>query len=124
MNAFRKYNKLLFFPITYNHETYVKDTRNQEIFLDKKKINGGTNEDITNFFRLKKGVKGIKDTILRNIKNLFKHEEEGKYYKAVRVNDFWSNNYIEYKSNCDKSRILSVEEYLDKNRPYLKSVNN
>ena len=53
MNAFRKYNKLLFFPITYNHETYVKDTRNQEIFLDKKKINGSTNEDITNFFRLK-----------------------------------------------------------------------
>ena len=42
-----------FFPITYNHETYVKDTRNQEIFLDKKKINGSTNEDITNFFRLK-----------------------------------------------------------------------
>ena len=113
-----------FFPIAYNHETYVKDTRNQEIFLDKKKINGSTNEDITNFFRLKKGVKGIKDEVLRNIKNLFKHEEEGNYYKAVRVNDFWSNNYIEYKSNCDKSRILSVEEYLDKNRPYLKSVNN
>ena len=113
-----------FFPITYNHETYVKDTRNQEIFLDKKKINGSTNEDITNFFRLKKGVKGIKDEVLRNIKNLFKHEEEGNYYKAVRVNDFWSNNYIEYKSNCDKSRILSVEEYLNKNRPYLKSVNN
>ena len=57
-----------FFPITYNHETYVKDTRNQEIFLDKKKINGSTNEDITNFFRLKKGVKGIKDEVLRNIR--------------------------------------------------------
>ena len=57
-----------FFPITYNHERYVKDTRNQEIFLDKKKINGSTNEDITNFFRLKKGVKGIKDEVLRNIR--------------------------------------------------------
>ena len=93
-------------------------------FQTRKKINGSKNEDTTNFFRLKKGVKGIKDEVLRNIKNLFKHEEEGNYYKAVRVNDSWSNNYIEYKSNCDKSRILSVEEYLDKNRPYLKSVNN
>ena len=43
-------------------------------------------------------------------------KKEKNCYKPVRVNNFWSNNYIEYKSNSNKNRILSVEEYLDKIR--------
>ena len=35
----------------------------------------------------------------RNIKNIFEHEEEENYYKSVRVNNFWNNSYIAYKSN-------------------------
>ena len=35
-----------------------------------------------------------------------------------------SNNYIEYKSNGDRNKTLSVEEYLNKIRPYLKNVIN
>ena len=83
------------------------------------------NKDIRNLFRLKKGVKGIKDIVLRNIKNLFEYEKEEKiYYKPVRVNNFWNNNYIEYKSYGDKNTILSIEEYLDKIRPYLRDIKN
>ena len=49
------------------------------------------------------------------------HEEEN-YYKPVRVNTFWSNNCIEYEGNSDKT---SVEESLNKVRPYLKdTINN
>ena len=82
-------------------------------------------KDIRNLFRLKKEVKGIKDIVLRNINNFFEYEkEEESYYKPVRVNSFWSNNYIEYKSNDDKNRILSAEEYLDKIRPYLRDIIN
>ena len=55
--------------------------------------------------------------MLRNIKNLFEHEEEN-YQKPVRVNKFWSNNYTEYESNTDRNKTLSVEEYLNKMRPY------
>ena len=62
-----------------------------------------------------KEVKRIKDIVLRNIKNLF---------ELVRVNNFLSNDYIEYKSNGDKNRILSVEEYLDKVIPCLKDIVN
>ena len=40
-------------------------------------------------------------------------KKEENYYKPVRVNNFWRNNYI-YKSNGDKNKILSVEEYLNK----------
>ena len=31
---------------------------------------------------------------LRDIENLFEHEEVGNFYKPVRVSNFWSNNYI------------------------------
>ena len=47
-----------------------------------------------------------------------KHEEEN-YYKPVSVNNFWSNNYIEYESNGDTNKTLSVEEYFNKISPYL-----
>ena len=59
-------------------------------------------KDIRNLFRLKKEVKDIKDMVLRNTKNLFEYKkEEENYYKSVKVNNFWSNNSIEYKSNGD-----------------------
>ena len=44
--------------------------------------------DIRNLFRLKKETKSIKDGILRDIKNIFEHEEEENYYKPVRINNF------------------------------------
>ena len=79
-------------------------------------------KDKGNLSRLKKEVKGIKDIVLRNIKNLFEYgKEEKTYYKPIRVNS-WSNNYIEYRSNGDKNKILSVEEYLYKIRPYLRDI--
>ena len=42
----------------------------------------------------------------------------------MRVSNVWSNNYIEYKSNSDKNKTLSIEEYLNKSRPYLKDIIN
>ena len=104
-------------------EKIIKDTRN--LFRLKNEQNDTAIKDIRNFFRLKKEVKGIKDIVLRNIEKIFEYEkEEENYYKPVRVNNFWSNNYIEYKSKGDKNKILSVEEYLDKIRPYLKDIIN
>ena len=44
--------------------------------------------------------------------------------KLVRVSNFWSNNYIEYESKGDKNKTLSVGEYFNKIRPYLKDINN
>ena len=72
----------------------------------------------------KKETKAIKDRIQRAIKNLFEHEEEENYCKPVKVSNFWSNNYIEYKTNGDRNKTLSVEEYLTKIRPCLKDIIN
>ena len=45
----------------------------------------------------------MKDIVLKNIKNLFEYEKQKENYKPVTVNNFWSNNYIEYKSNSNKN---------------------
>ena len=42
--------------------------------------------------------------MLRDIKNLFEHEEEENYYKPVRLCN--SNNYTEYTSNGDGNKTL------------------
>ena len=77
--------------------------------------------DIRNLSNTRNSNKAIKDIILRDIKNLYEHEEES-YHKPVRVNNFWINNYIEYESNTDRNRTISVEEYLNKIRLYLKDI--
>ena len=50
--------------------------------------------------------------------------KEENCYKPVRVNNFWNSNYIEYKSNWDRNKTLSVEEYFDKIRLYSKDIIN
>ena len=74
-----------------------------------------------NLFRQGKETKAFKDSKPRDVKNIFEHEGKS-YYKPVRVKNFWSNNYIEYES---RNKTLSVKEYLNKVRPYLKDfINN
>ena len=102
-------------------EKIIKDIRN--LFRLKKELNYTAIKDIRNLFRQEKETKAIKDRIRRDIKTVFEHKEEN-YYKPVRVNNFWSNNYIEYESNGDRNKTLSVAEYLNKIRPYLKNINN
>ena len=63
----------------------------------------------------------MKIRTVRDIRKLFKHEKED-YYKTVRMGKLWSNNYIKYKSDGDRNKTLSTEEYLNKVRPYLKDI--
>ena len=58
-----------------------------------------------------------------DIKNLFeKDKDEENHLKPVR--NFGCKNHIKYKSNSDRNKGLSVEEYLNKIDPYLKDINN
>ena len=52
------------------------------------------------------------------------NKQKKNYYKPIKVNTFWSSNYIKYKLNGDKNGILSVEEYLNKIMPYLTDIIN
>ena len=42
----------------------------------------------------------------------------------MKVGNFWINNYIEYESKGDRNKILSVEEYLNETKLYLKYIIN
>ena len=39
-----------------------------------------------------------------------------------RVSNFWNNKYIEYESNGGKNRNLSLDEYLNKIKPYSMNI--
>ena len=109
--------------LSLQKENIIKDISN--LFRLKKEQNFTAIKDIRHLFREEKEAKAIKNRILRHIKNLSEHEkEEENYCKPVRVSNFWSNSYIEYKSNGDRSKTLSVKEYLNKISPYLKDIIN
>ena len=76
-----------------------------------------------NLFIMKKENIAIKNRIFRKIRNLSKHAEEN-HYTPGRVGDFWNKNCNEYERNGDRDKTLSVEEYLNKIRPYLKDIIN
>ena len=40
----------------------------------------------------------------------------------VRIVDAFSSNYIEYKSNGDKDKTLTIKYYLDQFKPYLRGA--
>ena len=46
------------------------------------------------------------------------------YYKSIRTGNAFSSNYIEYESNGDKDKNLSIYDYLDMVRQYLSDIIN
>ena len=97
--------------LSLENDNMIKDKRN--LFRVKKELNYTAFIDIRNLFRLEKETKAIKDKTLKDIKNLFGHEKENNY-KSVRVNNYWSNNYIEHGRSGNRNKSPSVEEYLIK----------
>ena len=99
-------------------DNIIKDARN--LFRLKKERNSNTSKDIRNLL-LNKKDEAIKGRVLRDITKLF---EKGKkdYYKLVE--NFGSRNYIEFESNRDRNKALSIKEYLNKIRPYLTFIIN
>ena len=71
--------------------------------------------------KIKKNERLIKDEIIRDMRTLFEQQEED-YYKPKRVCSFCNNNCIEYESNGDKNNNLSLDQYLNKIKPYLKEI--
>ena len=59
--------------------------------------------------RLKKENESIKD---RDIRNLFEYEDKD-YYQQLILYNFWTNNDIEYESNSDRNKALTVERHVN-----------
>ena len=62
----------------------------------------------------------IKEKVIFGIIMTLNKEED--YYESKRVRNVWNNNYIEYESNGDKNRNLSLDEYRNKIKTYLRNM--
>ena len=56
------------------------------------------------------------------ISNLFNWIAKENYYKPIEIKSAFDDSYIEYKSRGDNNDNLSLEEYLNIIRPYLKDM--
>ena len=53
---------------------------------------------------------------------MFDNIDNDDYYKPILVKSSFDENYKCYESRGDKDKKLSIEQYLDMIRPYLKLV--
>ena len=67
-------------------------------------------------------IQEIKKFFYNPKNNLFKRKEYS--YKPIRIGNAFSSKYIEYKSNGDKDKTLSIKGYLDEIRPSLSDMIN
>ena len=81
--------------------------------IKRNETEGKIIKDIRNLFKSKGKDNAIKDKLLRDIRTLFESDEDD-YYKPIRTGNAFSSNYIEYESNGDKNKSLSVKEYRNK----------
>ena len=58
--------------------------------------------------------------IIRDLRALYESEED--YYEPQKTKGAFNDNYIEYESNGNKDKRLSIEEYLNMIRAYLSNV--
>ena len=86
---------------TNTTKNYSKPARVNNVYGGQKKLRKPTIKKQSD----DKIIKAIKGRLITDIKNLFEQEEKD-YYKPVRVGNFYSNNYIEYKTNGDRNKTI------------------
>ena len=69
---------------------------------------------------MKKENEAFKDRKIREIRTLFKQEDDNN--KPIRVGNFWNNTYMGYESSGCRNTNLTVKGYLDKIKPYLGDI--
>ena len=77
-------------------------------------------KSVRNLFKPKKWNELINDKIIRDIRTLF--EQESDYYKLMKVGSSWIKNFIEYESNGDRNKNLSVKKCFNKIKIYLRDI--
>ena len=73
----------------------------------------------------RKRILSYKDEIVSLFKT--KTSKQAVYGKGIKQKtiwrkNFWNNNYIVYESNDLSNKDLTLEEYLDKLKPYLRDI--
>ena len=69
------------------------------------------------------GNDGLDYKGMRQIENLFNEINED-YYRPIKTKGAFNDNYMEYESRGDKDKNLSIEDYLDIIKPFLRDMIN
>ena len=77
------------------------------IGVRKKQSEENIIKSIKSIFKLKEENEAIKHRIIRDIRTLFKQEDD--YYEPIRVRTFWNKNHIEYERSRDRNKNLVKE---------------
>ena len=88
--------------------------------VGKKQSKKNIIKSIRNKFKLKKENEAMKDRFIKDIRTLFKVEDDN--YKPVSVGNFWNSNYLKNESSGNRNQNLSVNKYLDKIKLYLRDI--
>ena len=87
--------------------------------------------DLLGAFKKSELFKGIKEIrkenhdenkIIRDLRVLYEPKED--YYEPQKIKSAFGDDYIEYESNGDKGKTLSIEDYLNMFLTYLRSIIN
>ena len=108
--------------LSLEEETRIKDIRN--IFTLNNELNYTAFKYTRNSFRIKKETKAIEIEYLEILRIFLSMKKNKILINKVRASNFWTNSYIEYESNADRNKTLSVEEHLDKTKQHLKDIIN
>ena len=95
-----------------NKKRYTKRLQEIEEYIKK------LNEDLNKLGRNQ--YNDNKDLEYEGIKEIEIIEEN--YYKPIKTKHAFDDDYIEYESRGDKDNNLSLVEYLDIIRPYLRDM--
>ena len=49
-------------------------------------------------------------------------KDDDDYFKPERLSNFQNNNYIEYKSNSNRNKNLSIDKNFNKTGPNLRNI--
>ena len=61
---------------------------------------------------------------MRNVRDLFDLSIDEDYSKPIIVGGAFNGNYIQYQSERDKGKNLSIKKYLNMIKPYLSDMTN
>ena len=61
---------------------------------------------------------------IRDVRNLFNLSIDEEYYKPIRINSYFNDNYIEYEGKGKKKKTLSIKENLNMIKQYLRDIIN
>ena len=79
-------------------------------------------EDLKKFKKYRYNTEDIDYKEIKEIENLFNKISEEDYYGPIKIRDSFDEDYIEYESRGDKDNNLSLEEYFNIIRLYLRDM--